>query len=47
MLLGKIQSGKTRGFLGIIADAFDNQFDIAIVLTKGVQRRGKRTPLAG
>ena len=35
MLLGKIQSGKTRGFLGVIAKAFDEGFDIAIVLTKG------------
>jgi Z1 domain len=35
MLLGKIQSGKTRGFLAIIAKAFDEDFDIAIVLTKG------------
>lgn len=35
MLLGKIQSGKTRGFLGIIARAFDKGYDIAIVLTKG------------
>ena len=37
MLLGKIQSGKTRGFLGIIAKAFDRDFDIAIVLTKGTK----------
>lgn len=35
MLLGKIQSGKTRGFLGIIAQAFDRGYDVAIVLTKG------------
>lgn len=34
MLLGKIQSGKTRGFIGILAKAFDVGFDIAIVLTK-------------
>ena len=34
MLLGKIQSGKTRTFIGAIALAFDNTFDIAIVLTK-------------
>ena len=43
MLLGKIQSGKTRGFLGIIADAFDNQFDIAIVLTKGTKTLSNQT----
>lgn len=35
MLLGRIQSGKTRAFVGAIAIAFDNGFDIAIVLTKG------------
>lgn len=35
MLLGKVQSGKTRTFLGILALAFDNGFDSAVVLTKG------------
>ena len=30
MLLGKIQSGKTKTFLGAIALAFDNGFDVAI-----------------
>lgn len=35
MLLGKIQSGKTRGFLGIIARGFDKGYEIAVVLTKG------------
>jgi hypothetical protein len=35
MLLGKVQSGKTRTFLAIIALAFDNGFDCAVVLTKG------------
>jgi len=35
MLLGKIQSGKTRSYLGIIAHAFDNGYDVAIVFTKG------------
>ena len=34
MLLGKVQSGKTRTFINIIALAFDNGFDIAIVLSK-------------
>jgi hypothetical protein len=34
MLLGKVQSGKTRAFVGAIAIAFDSGFDIAIVLTK-------------
>ena len=34
MLLGKVQSGKTRTFISTIALAFDNTFDISIVLTK-------------
>lgn len=37
MLLGKIQSGKTRAFIGIIALAFDNGYDMAIILTKGTK----------
>ena len=43
MLLGKIQSGKTRGFLGIIANGFDRGFDIAIVLTKGTKALSGQT----
>lgn len=34
MLLGKVQSGKTRVFVGAIGIAFDSGFDVAIVLTK-------------
>ena len=34
MLLGKIQSGKTRTFEGIMALAFDNSYDVVIILTK-------------
>jgi Z1 domain len=34
MLLGKIQSGKTRTFEGIMALALDNGYDIVIILTK-------------
>src|SRR5687767_1134724 len=34
MLLGKVQSGKTRTFISILALAFDNGFDVAIVLSK-------------
>lgn len=34
MLLGKIQSGKTRAFLGVIARAFDRGYNVAIILTK-------------
>ncbi|KZB62232.1 hypothetical protein AUP42_04580 [Thalassospira lucentensis] len=43
MLLGKIQSGKTRGFVGVIARAFDRGFDIAIVLTKGTKTLSAQT----
>lgn len=43
MLLGKIQSGKTRGFLGIIAKAFDRDYDIAVVLTKGTRTLAQQT----
>ena len=42
VLLGKIQSGKTRAFLGIIALAFDRGFDIAVVLTKGTKTLGNQ-----
>ncbi|MGL4521861.1 MAG: Z1 domain-containing protein [Bacilli bacterium] len=34
MMLGKIQSGKTRSFIGLISLAFDNDYDLAVVLTK-------------
>ena len=43
MLLGKIQSGKTRGFVGAIARAFDRGFDIALVLTKGTKTLSAQT----
>lgn len=43
MLLGKIQSGKTKTFLAIIALAFDNGFDVAIVLTKGTKALTRQT----
>jgi len=43
MLLGKIQAGKTRAFIGIIAKAFDEGFDFAIVLTKGTQALSEQT----
>ena len=43
MLLGKIQSGKTRTFLGVMALAFDNSYDIAIVLTKGTKALAQQT----
>lgn len=43
MLLGKIQSGKTRGFVGVIAKAFDRGYDIALVLTKGTKTLSAQT----
>lgn len=43
MLLGKIQSGKTRAFVGVIASAFDKDFDIALVLTKGTKTLSEQT----
>jgi hypothetical protein len=43
MLLGKIQSGKTRAFVGVIARAFDQGFDIAVVLTKGTKTLSAQT----
>lgn len=43
VLLGKIQSGKTRAFVGVIAKAFDRGFNIAIVLTKGTKTLSAQT----
>jgi hypothetical protein len=43
MLLGRIQSGKTKTFLGVIALAADNGFDLFIVLTKGTQALSEQT----
>lgn len=43
MLLGKIQSGKTRAFIGIMALAFDRGYDVAIVLTKGTIALAEQT----
>ncbi len=43
MLLGKIQSGKTKTFIAIIALAFDSGFDGAIILTKGTKALSKQT----
>jgi len=34
MLLGKVQSGKTRTFISILALSFDNNYDIAIIFSK-------------
>jgi hypothetical protein len=43
ILLGKIQSGKTRAFIGVIARSFDLDFGIALVLTKGTKTLSAQT----
>src|SRR5699024_7711616 len=43
MLLGNIQSGKTRAFIGITGLAFDQSFHITIVLTKGTKALARQT----
>jgi hypothetical protein len=43
ILLGRIQGGKTRAFIGVIALAFDNEYDFAIVLTKGTSPLSEQT----
>lgn len=43
MLLGEIQSGKTRTFLGIMGLAYDNGYDVVIILTKGTKALVKQT----
>ncbi|MFC0522898.1 Z1 domain-containing protein [Pontibacillus salicampi] len=43
MLLGNIQSGKTRAFIGVMSLAFDNGYDIAIILTKGTKALAHQT----
>lgn len=42
-LLGKIQSGKTRAFIGVMAKAFDRGVNTIIVLTKNSKILGKQT----
>jgi uncharacterized protein (UPF0335 family) len=43
MLLGKVQSGKTRTFFGVLSLTFDNGFDFAVVLTKGTVALAEQT----
>jgi excinuclease UvrABC helicase subunit UvrB len=43
MLLGKIQSGKTRAFVGVIARSFDRGFEMAVVFTKGTKTLSGQT----
>lgn len=43
MLLGKIQSGKTKIFLAVMGLAFDNGYDVAVILTKGTKALARQT----
>ena len=43
ILLGRVQSGKTRAYLGVIAKSFDDGFDAAVILTKGTRSLAKQT----
>lgn len=43
ILLGRIQSGKTGAFIGVIALGFDRGYDIAIILTKGTKALAEQT----
>ena len=41
--LRQIQSRKTRAFIGAIALAFDHDFDVTVVLTKGTDSPARQT----
>lgn len=43
MLLGKIQSGKTKTFMAIMGLSFDNGYEVTVVLTKGTKALSKQT----
>ena len=43
MLYGKIQSGKTRAFVGVMSIAFDRGIDISVVYTKGTNALATQT----
>jgi hypothetical protein len=43
ILLGRVQGGKTRAFLGVVARAFDRGYDIAVILTKGTKSLAEQT----
>ena len=43
ILLGKIQSGKTRTFIGVIGNAFDRGYDYCIILTKNSKTLAQQT----
>lgn len=43
ILLGRVQSGKTRAYLGAVARAFDRGYDVAVILTKGTKSLAEQT----
>lgn len=43
ILLGGVQSGKTRAFLGAVARGFDKGYDVAVILTKGTKSLAEQT----
>ncbi|MGL5644225.1 hypothetical protein, partial [Cetobacterium sp.] len=43
MMLGKIQSGKTKSFIGVVSLSFDNGYDLAVILTKNSNALAKQT----
>lgn len=43
MLLGKIQSGKTKTFMAIMALGFDNGYEVTVVFTKGTKALATQT----
>ena len=43
MLYGKVQSGKTRAFVGVLSIAFDRGVDIAVIYTKGTNALARQT----
>ncbi len=45
LLLGKIQSGKTRAFVGVMALCFDRGVDICVIFTKGTKPLAEQTVL--
>lgn len=43
IILGRVQSGKTQAFLGVIARSFDRGYDVAVILTKGTKSLAEQT----
>jgi hypothetical protein len=43
ILLGRVQGGKTRLFLGVVARAFDKGYGVAVILTKGTKSLAAQT----